>query len=262
MKFFDCNLHLAEFNSPISVIKEYFHFNIKDIIVLCDNSNSFYFLKKLLKDFSTIKIGIGLHPNLQYSLSEKQEILKILKNEVRILGECGLDLLRRRNTIETQKKNLFSQLNIAEKKEKIIILHIINAEEIIIDILHSFNLKNVILHWFSGNIKYVNKLVDCGLYFSFNNCILQSTKYKDIIYAIPTENLLLESDAPQKYKGIITHPEDFPKIVREIAKIKNLSKEVVSKILYENFTKIFIKNINFDRKKKKYFQTLINKFLY
>ena len=151
-----------------------------------------------------------------------------------------MDFLRKINSIKVQFRYLIQQLKIAEKYGKIVILHVVNAEEEILEILSSFNLNFVVFHWYSGNIQYIEKILENGYYFSFNKCIINFKKYQKYISKIPINRLLLESDAPYKYKGTITKPEDFPKIIETIANIKLIDVDQVSKILYSNSKSIFI----------------------
>ena len=240
MKFFDCNLHLDQFKSPLSVIKEYLYFNIKNIVSLCDDIDSFTFLNQLLSLKKNVFLGIGLHPNKKYSEFEIRSILDLIKEKVDIIGECGLDFLRKINSIKVQFRYLIQQLKIAEKYDKIVILHVVNAEEEILEILNSFNLNFVIFHWYSGNIQYIEKILENGYYFSFNKCVINFKKYQKYISKIPINRLLLESDAPYKYKGSITKPEDFPKIIETIANIKLIDVDQVSKIIFNNSKSIFM----------------------
>lgn len=250
MKLFDCNLHLDQYPSPLSVINEYFHFNIRHMVTLCDNIESYNFLNQILIEKKNILIGIGLHPNRKYLIAEIKQILNIIKREVKIIGECGLDFLRMINTKKTQFTYFTKQLKIAEKHDKTVILHIVNAEKEALEILSSFKLKFVIFHWYSGSKVFINKIINNGFYFSFNKCIISFKKYQDYLKEIPIDRLLLESDAPFDYKGIITKPEDFAEIVKTIAKIKAINTKQCLRILYNNFKSIFLNNNNYRKKAK------------
>ena len=239
MVYFDCNLHLEQFSSPISVLKEYLHYNVENIINLCNSDKDFYFLKELIPQKYKVLFGIGLHPNINYSQMQTETILKIIQDDVEIIGECGLDFTNNINSINTQISNLKIQLEIAEKGNKIIIIHMRRAENKIIEILDTYKLKYVIFHWYSGPILEMKKLLERGYYFSYNNCILYYTKYSDYLEKIPLTKILLESDAPYSYNDRITQPYDFPKIIEFISKIKSKNIEIVKEILNQNFKKIF-----------------------
>lgn len=252
MQLFDCNLHLDQFKSPISIIKKYNFLNIEHIVSLCDNINSYNYLTQLLYQKKNILLGIGLHPNRKYSKSEIPNVLYFIKEKVRIIGECGLDFKKKINSKKIQYNLLNKQLNITEKYNKILILHVVNAEKEMLELLSTFNLKFVIFHWFSGDFCYIKKILDKGCYFSFNKCIINFKKYQNYISEIPVNRLLIESDAPFKYKGLTTKPEDFPKIVKTIAHIKLLRTDQVSQILFNNYRTIFIeKDINGNSLKSK-----------
>ena len=242
MKYFDCNIHLDQFKSPNSIINEYHHFNVKYLITLCDNIESYYYLSQIIKGKQNIYIGLGLHPNRTYSAREKKEMLNLIEHEINIIGECGLDYWNKTNSIKTQTQNLISQIELAEKYNKTVILHVRKAERELLDILNTFKLNKVIIHWYSGTVKDLHQFIKNNYYFSYNICINLSKKYQNIISQIPLNQLLLESDAPYLFSGILTRPEDFQKIVSSMARIKNFDEVYVLKILNKNFKSIFLKN--------------------
>ena len=244
MTYSDCNVHLDLFPCPISIIKEYNYFKVKKIITLCHSLYSFKFLSGLLGNMDSVSIGIGLHPNVVYSKEEKSIVLSLLSSKVNILGECGLDFTKNVVTHKIQKENLLRQLNIAERYRNIVIIHIKNAENKLIEILDSYKkFRSLIIHWYSGSKSSLAKLIDKNCYFAFNRSILNSRKYQEYITKIPLQNLLLESDAPIKFKGKITKPEDFPIIIAKIAEIKRENISYVLKKLQCNFKAIFDKEL-------------------
>ncbi|MHA1756167.1 MAG: TatD family hydrolase [Promethearchaeota archaeon] len=239
MNFYDCHIHLDQFSSPKSALRENLYFNVKKVVSLCDSSSAFNFLTELFIDQKEVLFGVGLHPNKSYSLNELKKITNLMKYKVGIIGECGLDVLKKDNDIKNQLDNLRIQLEIAEKYEKILILHIRGAEKMILEILDSYKLKKVIFHWYSGPKKLLDKFMEKNLYFSFNKCIFYSRKYIEYIKMIPIKKLLLESDAPYKFRGIITHPSDFPNITKKIAEIKSIEEKSTIIYLNNNFESIF-----------------------
>ncbi len=250
MKLYDINLHLDRFKSPFSILTEYSFFNINYIITLCDNIESYFFIKQIQKkkDKKKLLLGLGLHPNKEYSVREVEKIVDLISKETDIIGECGLDFVNKKISNEIQLKNLKKQLNIAEKQNKILILHVLKAEKEILEVLNSYNLNHVIFHWYSGKKSYINEILENNFFFSFNNCILNFKKYQDYLLDIPLKNILLESDAPYDFRGKITKPEDFPKIIEKIANIKSKSVDYVWSRLYTNFKEIFLHRK--DNKKK------------
>ncbi len=239
MNYYDCNIHLDQYISPISKIKENFFFGIKHLISLCDNLKSFSYLSSLIKPNNRISIGIGLHPKIKYNSYERDEILNVMKHEVKIIGECGIDKPENKDHLGEQIDNFKKQLKIAESLNKILILHVYKFEKQALDILDLFKLNKIIFHWYSGSVDLIKKIVDKGYYFSYNNCIIYYQKYQRLIEKIPINNILLESDAPYSFNGRITSPEDFEKITYKIAQIKSLKPELVNMCLNKNFESIF-----------------------
>jgi len=239
MNFFDCNIHLDQFASPKSVLREILYFNIKKVVSLSNSSSAFNFLNELFGNQKEVLLGVGLHPNKSYSIQETRKIIHIMKCKVRIIGECGLDFYSKNNIFKKQIENLQSQFEIAEKYDKILILHVRKAEDKILEIIDSYNLNNVVFHWYSGPVRLIEKFLERDIYFSFNKCILVNKKYFEIIFKIPMDSLILESDAPFKYRGLVTNPSDFPLIANKISEIKSIEIESVNRQLNCNFKEIF-----------------------
>ena len=76
------------------------------------------------------------------------------------------------------------------------------------------------MHSFDGGMEEMKALTDLGLHIGINGCSLRSEESLEVVAAIPTSHLLLETDAP--WCGIKrTHPgfkyvaTDFPSLKKK-----------------------------------------------
>ena len=188
-----------------------------------------------------IRVALGFHPELveQYRKYINQ-MWKYLDN-VKYIGEVGLDL-KRKSHIDCKNQIQFFEELIHRCNSiggKIISVHSRGSEEEVLSILGDDFNGCIILHWYSGALKHLDDAIRKRFYFSVNYAMLQSTKGKKIIERIPENKILIESDGPfVKINKKIIYPRDLEKTIRILAKLKHLKFLEMENILSQNFKRI------------------------
>ena len=115
------------------------------------------------------------------------------------IGEIGLDE-KYSSTSEggAQMEAFLDQLRLAEELGKPVQVHSRGSEQKCMDILGTFRLKTVLMHWFEGEA-LVSEAASRGYYFSLGPALLYSKKLRRIAQAVPAERLLTESDGPVSF---------------------------------------------------------------
>jgi len=201
--------------------------------------------------------ALGIHPwNVKdLTIKELEDTMQLILNHVNdpktvAIGEVGLDpqyLEKAKNKPELQElqhKVFHEMLKIAEKTSLPTIIHSRGATPQIVEMLPSYNVKKVLLHWFSKPLELLPEIASKGYYISEGPPTAYSKSTKEIIKQIPLENLLTETDGPVRYfgkpfKGKTTTPAFIPIIVEAVAEIKGMKKDEVAVQVYENFVKFF-----------------------
>ena len=82
-------------------------------------------------------------------------MIKENQSKISGIGEIGLDrtYITSEDEWETQKQIFSNQLSFAEKFQKPVSIHSRNTLDDIFDILSSFKIQIVLLHWFDGSKK-------------------------------------------------------------------------------------------------------------
>jgi len=232
----DTHLHLDLFSNKSKVILQIEKSKIYTIAVT--NLPPLY--EKLNKELNSkyIRVALGFHPDLinQY----KKYIPKMWKylEQARYIGEVGLDS-KNKSKIEFQNQICFFEELIYRCNKisnKIISVHSRGSENEVLSIIgNDFNGK-IILHWYSGTIKNLEKAINNGFYFSVNKAMLRSINGKKIINRIPLNKLLIESDAP--FVRYDTYLKDLQLTIDNLAKIKRVNTDRMSEILSNNFREI------------------------
>lgn len=185
----------------------------------------------------------GIHPwvahEYQNKLTEFDEYIEMSP----ILGELGLDyhFVEDSSRYPAQRK-LFEYFIVrAAEQNKIVNLHTKGAEEDVLRLLESHNVKRAIIHWYSGPVKVMKKMLDRGYYFTVGVEILFSEHIRTIVRNIPDGLLLTETDNPGGYEwlaGTPGMPGVLQEVVLELARLRKIEYEECGNIIQRNFEKL------------------------
>ena len=238
MKYIDSHCHLYKFNEIEikRIIKD------KDIIILSVSEDLESSLKNIVLSQLNENIipAIGIHPwNIEKVNENTFKIIEdiIKDNKVKILGEIGLDKKFKPETFEKQKEIFEKFLNLAIEYDLNLNLHTPNASNDVFDLLIKYDIKKAYFHWYSGDEKLLEEIIDKGYFIGINVATIVNEKYKKYIEIANIENIITESDGPYNYKGIILHPDMLKDLYKLISDIKRVSLKELSDIIKNNFAK-------------------------
>ncbi len=259
MKFIDAHIHLSdgEYMDKIDdLMAEAKKFNV---VALVSNSMNFETCMgslKLAERFKgTVYAALGIHPwNVRVlEESELQKTLKLILEQkqnksVIAIGEVGLDY-KYTDVWDKQIMVFNEMLRLAEKLDLPAIIHSRGTTAQIVEMLPSYNVKKVLLHWFSNPISALSKVVENGYYITEGPPVAYSNGIREVVRRIPLENLLTETDGPVRYwkkpfDGKMTTPAFIPTVVKAIAEVKKMSEIDVSERITKNFEEFFGVKLN------------------
>ena len=158
---------------------------------------------------SRLLAAVAIHPNeaAQYESLQKldQDIDAIAdlasKPRVRAVGETGLDFFRTEDLkgIEQQHYSFERHIEIAKKNNLALQIHDRDAhEEVVQTLLRVGAPDKVVFHCYSGDLELAKICKDNGWYTSFagNITIKRNQHLRDSLMAMPTNRILVETDAP------------------------------------------------------------------
>jgi TatD DNase family protein len=188
--------------------------------------------------------SVGLHPNDNPDEAFDAAAFEALTRDPKVvaIGECGLDYFR--TTGQGQRGRVEEQIALAQKVQKVLIIHCRNAHEDMQAILAAQKpTVPVVIHFFTGNGELAQKYLDLGCYLSFPGPVTYTDMYDDSIRACPMEKLLIETDAPfaapVPYRGKRNEPVYVEYVAAKIAAIKGVSKEEVARQTVKNASSVF-----------------------
>jgi TatD DNase family protein len=259
MKLVDVHIHLSDDDYSGCVDEIVQEAKALSVVALVSNSmdlkTSIGSLELAERFPSMVYAAVGIHPWTVNDLTDDQLqktidfISKKAKSKGLVaIGEIGLDF-KYMNIWDKQLKVFDSMLHLAEKLELPVIIHSRGATAQIVDMLPSYSVKKVLLHWFSNPISALTKAVDHGFYISEGAPVVFSNGIRDVVKRVPMENLLTETDGPVRFfrppfQGKRTTSAFIPTIVKAIAEVRKMDPESIAEHVRENFERFFGIKVN------------------
>lgn len=169
------------------------------------------------------------------------------------IGECGLDYYRlpddeeeKKENIKRQKEVFISQINLAKKYKKPLIIHIREASDDSRQILINENAKEVggVLHCFNAS-EHLLILSEHNFYFGIGGVLTfkNAKKLVEILLKIPKDKLLIETDAPyltpHPYRGVRNEPYYTIYVAQKMAELLNMTEKQIADLTTNNAKKLF-----------------------
>lgn len=242
MKIYDLHCHVDLFPSMQQAAKESVNMGIH-IFSVTTTPKAYEKEIILLRDYESIKLALGLHPQLvKERYSELSLLMKYLP-DAKYIGEVGLDFNRQFYESKDKQLHVFDTVirESAYHEGKIISIHSVKSAKQVLDIIEKYNCCDTcqcILHWYSGELKQLKRAIEMGCFFSINLRMLESANGKNIIKHIPIERILVESDAP--FINDVNNMMSLKKIMSETIKELLIQRKDFSlDQLYRNNIKVF-----------------------
>jgi TatD DNase family protein len=241
--YIDAHTHLDFFSNKIDdAINEINNFKILTITNGMD-IESYLRNKEYSQRSPYIKATFGIHPckAAEYK-GELQDLIPYIEGS-ELIGEIGLDFfwVEDKSTYETQRRIFNFILEEGIKRNKVISIHTKGAEEEIYNILKRHSYSKVIIHWYSGDIKTLDKFIELGCYFTVSVDVGYSKLTEEILARIPIDRLLVETDGPTALEwvnGDYGYPRAIMDVIKNVSERKALSTDRLLKIIEENFFKL------------------------
>jgi TatD DNase family protein len=259
MKLIDAHIHLSDpeyTKHTDKLITEAKNTNVAAMVSNSMDLETSIGSLKLAETYpTTVYPALGIHPWNVNVLKENEleTTTKLIteqhqKNAVTAIGEIGLDY--KYETIWEKQLMVFDKmLHLAEKLDLPAIIHSRGTTTQIVDMLPSYNLKRVLLHWFSHPMSALYKAIDHGYLITEGPPAAYSNGIRQVIKKVPLTNLLTETDGPVKYykspyNGKPTTPSFIHTVVKAVAEIKNIPVADAADQIAKNFENFFRIKLN------------------
>jgi TatD DNase family protein len=254
LKLVDAHIHLSDQEYADHTNELVADAKASNVVALVSNSmdlqTSMQSLKLAEQNSGLVYAALGIHPWNVNILKENEldETLKLIedqahKNSIAAIGEIGLD--EKYEKIWDKQLMVFDKmLRMAEKLALPVIIHSRGTTTRIVEMLPSYNLKRVLLHWFSYPITALSEAVSHGYFITEGPPATYSNGIREVIAQVPLTNLLTETDGPVKYykqpfNGQMTKPSYISNVIEAVAEIKKKQVDDVAEQIATNFESFF-----------------------
>jgi len=171
------------------------------------------------------------------------DLITMNSDKLCAMGEIGMDhhFVKKKELYPLQEKIFKQMLELAQKFNLPVILHTKGAEKEVFDILPSYKIPNIDIHWYSGPENLIKVGLDRGYFFSITPAIQYSPPLKKTVELCEPSNLLLESDGPVEYQNQVGAPSMVPSVLKRVSKIKNIPEVDLQRQILKNTKKAFPK---------------------
>lgn len=204
---------------------------------------------KLSQEYDFVYAAAGIHPENadEFSESVKKRIEELAEaKKIVAVGEIGLDYYWEENPPKEVQKQVFrAQMDIAKKYDLPVIIHDRDAHGDTLEIMKEYSGVTGVVHCFSGSVEFAKECIKLGYYIGVTGVVTfkNSKVIKEVVKNIPIERLLVETDcpymAPTPHRGKRNQSDYIEYIMKEIADIKGLTVEEISKFTIFNTKSLF-----------------------
>jgi len=198
---------------------------------------------KLAQHHRSIWAGVGVHPHeaRRFNAQVEKRLRELVTDQkVVAIGEIGLDYYRDLSPRKVQRDALVEQIELANQVDLPVIIHSRESTKDMLAILRAHRPKQGVIHSFLGDIDLAREFMDLGLYLGIGGPL--TFKKNDILHdavsEIPLDKIVLETDSPYltpvPYRGKRNEPLYVRYVAEEIARIRDISVDVVAQITTQN----------------------------
>ncbi|HOZ29860.1 MAG TPA: TatD family hydrolase [Bacteroidales bacterium] len=244
-----CHIYLDDFATDLDdTIQRAVSSGISKMILPNIDKHSVKHLTSLSSKYPNLFINtLGLHPtSVKTDFKEQLNIIFSTDTLIYGIGETGIDLYWDKTHIKEQQEAFDYQLDKACELDLPIIIHSRNSLKEVIDIVKIYVPKGIkgVFHCFPGNQEDAKKIIDMGFYIGIGGVLTyKNNNMTEVVSSIPLEYILTETDSPYltpvPHRGKRNEPSYIQYIVKKIAEVKNLDKNIVDKITSRNSKKLF-----------------------
>lgn len=193
----DAHCHIDLFPSPDAVVARAEAAGVYTIAVT-NAPSVFAHTLELTRGSRFVRPALGLHPELVRTHGGQLDQMLQLLPQTRYVGEIGLDHATGDADDHRRQARVFGAIleRCASAGDKVLTVHSRRAAAEVVAAFGTSFPGVVILHWFSGGLRDLQKAIDAGMYFSVNPAMFRSGHGRKLIAAMPRDRVLTETDGP------------------------------------------------------------------
>ena len=192
---------------------------------------------------------VGVHP--EYTDVEEPDENRLVElashPKVIAIGETGLDYYWQKDQPEWQRDRFRTHIRAAKRCDKPLVVHTRDSAVDTLSVLKEEGAEVVggVMHCFTENWEIARQALDLGFYLSFSGIVTfkNATIVKEVAQKCPLDRILVETDspylAPVPYRGKPNEPAYVRYVAEELARLRGISLEEITKATTDNFFRLF-----------------------
>ncbi len=257
MKIVDSHIHFDKYKEQdqVRIIKDFESDDIAGLVSVSMNLSSCMENLRLASKYPKIYPAFGFHP--EQPLPEETEVADLLNwiegqhDKMVAVGEVGLPYYMR----SKQKGGYFPNeayieildqfILLAKRMKKPVILHAVYEDApVVCDLLEKHNVTAAHFHWFKGDGKTIERMIENGYFVSFTPDILYEEETREVVRMYPLHLTMAETDGPWPFEGIfrekMTHPSMVHEVLKEISAIKKIEIDEVYTAIFNQVKQFYL----------------------
>ena len=250
-----CHLDAPEFADSLdTVIQAATEKNVKAILLPAVKVADCTHVRELAHQYSQEIPGLvytlGIHP-LYTNQAQEGDIETLEKRIVESLsdprfvgiGEIGLDYFV--EDLDPHKQEFFfnAQLDLAQKYQLPVILHVRRSQDTILKALRRRNIPGGIAHAFNGSFQQAEQFIELGFKLGFGGAATyeRALQIRRLLKELPLDSIVTETDSPDippawlRGEGTaFNEPAFLPRIAKELALVRGVSDAEFTSAVWAN----------------------------
>lgn len=248
-----CHLDMTAYNEDLNqVLYRAKTSHIKRIVTIGIDLPSSREAIALARRYSQVSATIGVHPHDVDNLEKRDydELENIFADNAEHIvgfGEIGLDYCKQHSDPVRQREHFTRQLEVAHALKLPVVVHNRDANDDTLKILKATKPLDYggIMHCFSGDITFAQKVLDLGMLISIPGVVTfkNGSLLHQVVRHIPLSSMVLETDgpflAPHPFRGKRNEPSYVLFTALKIAELRGIDIEQVSRQTTANAERLF-----------------------
>lgn len=188
--------------------------------------------------------SVGCHPCHVDEWDPAPVLAHLDHPRVVAVGECGFDFYHKPYDAALQEKVLREQIEIARDADLPIILHNRKSNDDLLRVLRDADFHRGVFHCFSADRRTLDAALELGYHISISGTItFKNASIRDLVPSIPSDRLLVETDAPwlapHPHRGTTNRPALVSLVLEEVAMLRGEDPATLGAAVEDNFHRCF-----------------------
>lgn len=193
--------------------------------------------------------SVGVHPdNADCEEPDEARLLELAAHpKVVAIGETGLDYYWHKDAPEWQRARFRTHIRAARRCAKPLIIHTRNSAADTLRLMQEEGADQVggVMHCFTETLEVAERALDLNFHISFSGIVSfkNAEALRDVARFVPSDRLLVETDAPylapMPFRGKTNQPAYVRHVAQAVADARGESLASVAEATTRNFFRLF-----------------------